>query len=555
MTILRPGEHADELISASLTGDLSELEQSTLTRHLADCARCRDTLGAFREERRLISGMRHVAPPRDLGARIRTAIDSGSRGSLPWWRRTSALLTGTAVLGAVAAGLLAVVVLTNVRQPDVAQQSPSPSAITSAVASASASASVSAAPSATSSASAEPVPTPSAPAPPIDPEPVGTMVYTVDAADSQIEVVTDTGRQELPLDMLGTPTDATLSPDGDWMAFTILGEGTGQIDAFAYRLSDGSLVTLASDGQPSPFSRFTWSADGRLLAYTAVAEDGSADAWIFYPEDGTTGQLTSTGATFAASFAGGDEDSAQLWVSVAAEGQPTSYRLDVPLAPSELATIEDPAAVGEEPTVGAFLPMFNSPSGASWVAVWRGTMSHGDAGWLFSRGGMLYMVPAVDSATVLDVDGAQIFSTLSIQPNGAAFSSARFEWAPDGDGFAVWDADWAGTEQGPGFPDQQRVYFGHVGDGSTELITPAQALDAADTQGAREVIDVALGGGQYLALTLRTDEFQGNEFAPVSSLVLVTRNTGTTPDEVRVFGDEGVWTGPALYPTEVEPTR
>jgi hypothetical protein len=67
------------------------------------------------------------------------------------------------------------------------------------------------------------------------------------------------------------------------------------------------------------------------------------------------------------------------------------------------------------------------------------------------------------------------------------------------------------------------------------------------------VVDVALGGGQYLALTLRTDAFQGNEFAPVANLVLVTRHTGATPDEVMAYGQDGVWNGPALYPATLEP--
>jgi len=153
----------------------------------------------------------------------------------------------------------------------------------------------------------------------------------------------------------------------------------------------------------------------------------------------------------------------------------------------------------------------------------------------------------------LSASGDQVFSTLSVQPNGAAFASARFEWAPDGDAFAVWDAQWTGTPEGDGFPDPERIYFSHLS-GGRELITPAQTLDAADTQGAREVVDVALGGGQYLALTLRTDETQGNEFAPVANLVLVTRHTGSTPDEVQIYGSEGVWNGPALYPASLKRT-
>src|SRR4249920_577260 len=116
MTVLRPGEHADELISASLTGDLTDVERAALEQHLAGCARCQATLAAFRQERQLISGMRHVQPPADLGARVRTGIEAGE---LPWWRRRSTLVPVVGSLGAVAAGLLAVVVLSNLRPPPV----------------------------------------------------------------------------------------------------------------------------------------------------------------------------------------------------------------------------------------------------------------------------------------------------------------------------------------------------------------------------------------------------------------------------------------------------
>src|SRR5262245_26562651 len=115
MTVLRPGDHADELISASLTGDMTDVERATLEQHLAGCDRCRQTLDAFREERRLISGMRHLQPPADLSARVRAGIESGATGSLPWWQRRSTLVAVVGSLGAVAAGLLAVVILSDLR--------------------------------------------------------------------------------------------------------------------------------------------------------------------------------------------------------------------------------------------------------------------------------------------------------------------------------------------------------------------------------------------------------------------------------------------------------
>lgn len=542
MSFLRPGEHPEELLSDSLTGDLTEVERAQLDAHLATCPACRDTLAAFAEQRRLVSGMRHVPPPRDLGPRVRAGIDSRRFLAPPWWRRPGPLVGIGASLATVAAGVLAVVVFSNLRLPEVGQsQSPQVTASASLEP--------------TASVDASPVPTTSAP-PPVaaDPNPVGALVYTVDVEipEARLELATATGRQEIPLESYGTPIDATLSPDGEWVAFSLLGEGTGWVDTFAYRISDGTLVPLTRQGLDSPFLRFVWSPDGRVLAYTTLTQEATADVWLFYPGTGMTRQLTQTGSAFAASFDGGDDATARLWVSVADESQPTSYRLTVPLVMAgDWVPYSDPAAAADG-SDGGFLPMLNTAAPASWAAVWRGEMARDAQGWHFARGGMLYMVPAVDGSFDLGGGGEQVFSTLTIQQNGAAFASARFEWAPDGDGLAVWDAQWTGTEQGAGFPDPQRVYFGHVGDGG-ELITAAQALDAADTEGAREVVDVALGGGQYLALTLRTDAFQGNEFAPVSNLVLVTRHTGATPDVVMAYGEDGVWNGPALYPATLEP--
>ncbi|MBA3739866.1 MAG: zf-HC2 domain-containing protein, partial [Chloroflexi bacterium] len=67
----------DELVSASLTGDLSADERRRLDAHLDACAECRSTLAAFSDQRRIVAGLRHVPIPRDLGARVRTGIEGG----------------------------------------------------------------------------------------------------------------------------------------------------------------------------------------------------------------------------------------------------------------------------------------------------------------------------------------------------------------------------------------------------------------------------------------------------------------------------------------------
>ena len=80
------GNHVDELISASLSGDLTDAERAEMDAHLARCERCRATLAAFKSERRILSGLPVVGPPRDLSARVRAGIESGRLGQ-PWWRR------------------------------------------------------------------------------------------------------------------------------------------------------------------------------------------------------------------------------------------------------------------------------------------------------------------------------------------------------------------------------------------------------------------------------------------------------------------------------------
>jgi hypothetical protein len=237
MTVLRPGEHADELISASLTGDLTEVEQAALSQHLAGCTRCQETLAAFREERRLISGMHHLQPPADLGARVRAGIEAGD---LPWWQRRSTLVAVVGSLGAVAAGLLAVVLLNNVRPGPVAEATTTPSASVSFEPSLS----VEPTPSREASPSAEPSTTPMPPQPTI--APVGALRYTIERQRPKLEVV-GTEQQtttELDLASFGMPIDAALSPDGEWLAFRVMGDGSGMVDTYAYRIADGELFHL-----------------------------------------------------------------------------------------------------------------------------------------------------------------------------------------------------------------------------------------------------------------------------------------------------------------------
>jgi anti-sigma factor RsiW len=545
----RRDEHLDELISASLSGDITAAERATLDAHLAGCDRCRATLDAFSRERQLLSGMRRAAPPADLGARVRTGIESG-RGMTPWWRRPGTLVGAFASLATVAAAVLAVVVFSNItRGPLGATGSPSPSASVAASAAPSASAVPSLEPSQSAAPSAAPLPT-------VGPDPVGHLEYRVVNQVASLDVVTDAGDASLAVEHFGLPISAALSPAGDWLAFQIRGDGSGLVDTYAYDLADGTLVTLFTGAADSPFAILSWSPDGSLLAFTGLSDDGqSADAWVFSTLDPGSGarQLTNTGRSFSAGFYGGLNGSAWLWVSTAAGGQPTTDRLDVPLDGSIAAPV-DPATSSLKHWDGVFLPVYAPHAGTQGGAIaWRGQMRLDADGWVFAIGGMPYLFgPSVEGEfTFFETEGHPLFDTLAIANGGEAFRSARFAWAPDGDGLAVWDAQWQGIPQPAGFPDANRVYFAHPGSGI--YIGPDQALDTADTAGGT-VVNVALGGGQYLALTVQTAAgSEGGTYGPTAELRVVTRNTGATADEVTTQSADRVWIGPAFYHAVVAP--
>ena len=96
--------HPDELISASLTGDLSAAERRELEVHLSGCDECRQTLESFRVQRDLLSGLHQVPAPRDLGARVSAGVASGNGRS--WWRRPGGILAVGGTLATVAAAAL-----------------------------------------------------------------------------------------------------------------------------------------------------------------------------------------------------------------------------------------------------------------------------------------------------------------------------------------------------------------------------------------------------------------------------------------------------------------
>jgi dipeptidyl aminopeptidase/acylaminoacyl peptidase len=545
----RRDNHPDQLISASLSGDLTGEERTQLDAHLAGCEQCRQTLAAFSEQRNLLGAMRRTAPPRDLGPRVRAGIEAAR---LPWWRRPGTWVAGIASLATVAAALLAVVVLGNItRGPVGSTGSPTASLEPSVTALASATVAPS---DATPAPSESPLTTP---APSIDPAPVAHFAYTLTDQGASLLLVDAAGKAintvDLPdLGSIGAPLEAVTSPDGSLVAFRLQLEGKGTEVLYALQPQSGEVVRLG-ETQSTPFvHRLSWSPDGRYLAFTLVDLAGRADAWTFDAETKSVERLTDVGQVYVADFEPGYETSdggAGLWVSVA-DSMPATYRVAVPAQDGPLRELSPSSpGVNGGASDGIFLPAISPDN--SGVIYWKGQMQR-DAGglWTFARGGMMYLGTG-GSSDNLNFGGEQLFPTLSMVTSGQGFASADVRWAPDSDGYAVWNANWTGTPQPAGFPSPNRVYFGHVSNG--EGITTRQALDEADLPADGSVVDVALApDAAHLAITVRYP-VPGELAQPRADLFLITRNVGDVPDEVAILGVTDRWTGPAIYPPLLTP--
>jgi hypothetical protein len=534
---LRRGEHADELMSAAISGDLTDDEQARLDAHLATCQSCRETMAAWTKQRQLVAGLRSAPVPRDLAPRIRAGIESGAF-AVPWWRRSGLLVGMGATLATAAAAIVAVAVIGGWLPRNQVASSTSPGASGSSTASIS----PTSIPSESAHATVEPT------SPPVAVKyPASWFKYQIRNQRISLGLATPAEGTEIPVEDGGFPIDASVSPDGTWVAFRLQGDGSGLVSTYAFDLSNRTLVQLGSQGTNSAFARFAWSPNGRLLAYTLLDDAGNADVWIVdtAAADPTPSRLTNTGKSFAGSFLTDDS----LWVSSAANGDPTSYMIPI-ATDGAVSAASDPAQIAQATYPGVFLPVDNRENAGvpGAVVYWRGVMAFEQDDWHFARGGMLYWHGPSESGTLdqFDASDPQVFDSLQVQPGGAAFESARFDWSPDHDGFSVWEARWTGTPEGEGFPDEGRVYFGHLDTGLK--LGAAQALDVADTQGIR-VVDVAMGGAQFLGLTVITKPgSEGGSFGPTAELRLVTRNVGDVPDAVDTIGQDRVWYGPPIYP-------
>lgn len=545
----------DELAGASLTGDLSADERRRLDAHLDTCAECRSTLAAFADQRRIVAGLRHLPIPRDLGARVRTGIEGGSRVGLPWWRRPATIFAGVGGgLAMVAGALLAIVLLNGSPDgPPVGESSPTPS---DSVVAESGSPVPSAPPPSASPAESASAPssdaTPSAPPITASPEPDVYLALT-GPFDNQALTVRHgpTGETIAEIDTpSGPPIAAELSPDGQWLAYITQRGESGLNEVRATRIAEGSgevgeTVVLGDSVAGSPFlEQLTWSSDGRYLAFTlADPEATGTDVWIFEPGTGEWWQLTDVGDAYAGSWVSvPDTDGFMaLWVSTA-DGTVMSYLTSLLDDTGGYVESADPAGAPLATAEGVFQPIV-SPNG-SLAIYWTGRMEPSGAEWVFIEGGQPYL--SEHSEGFEFTDERELFSDLTIGRD--AFTSAAIAWGPDGDAYAVWDAMWTGIPQGSGgeYPNVNRVYFGHATD--PRGLTESHAIDEEDIAEGAWIVDVKVSPtGEHLVISAARPR-GGVLEAPAADLLLVNRNTGDVPDEVIVVGsaDNG-WFGPAAF--------
>ena len=581
-------EPFEELISESLTGDLTDAERQRLDAHLDTCAACRATLAAFADQRRIVSGLRHIAPPRDLGARVRAGVERGARGAVPWWRRPAPMFAGVGgSLAAVAGVLLALVLLngpTDDAEVGAATATPSPTTV-AVVASPTDEPQTTLPPILpTPQPNASPVESIAAPSPSVEPSPTTTPVPAspepdvflaltgpFDNLNLTVQEPVPSGEPPDPITEVevvespnGPPIAAELSPDGQWLAFIVeLGQsGMNEVRATRVALAPddapptedtlpdiGDVVVLGRSIAGSPFlERLAWSPDGSRLAYTLADPEasGATDAWIFEPDRAEPARLTEVGNAFAAGWIPDrDGDAAsRLWVSTAAE-MPSSQVLDLP-AGEEIATV-DPAEAAVHEARGVFLPTL-SPDGRLAI-YWSGRMTPaGGHGWIMSQDGEPFLAEHDIRDETYEFDNERpLFSDLRVDRDG--FASAAISWSADGDAYAVWDAEWTGDSQGTEdspYPDPLRVYFGHARD--ARGLTRFHAIDKADLPEDGSVVDVKVSPtGQHLLVTVRYP-LDGTLSVPRADLLLITRNTGDVRDEVQRLNlnDEG-WFGPAAF--------
>jgi hypothetical protein len=503
----RGSDHPDELLSASLTGDLSAEERARLDRHVAECARCQDELDAVAADRQALGAMRNPPAPRDLEARVRTGIEqTGSRRT--WFVGLSA-----SVATVIAA--IAVVALIG-RLPDEPGGSPAPSASGSEIAPPSA-------------VPATATPEPSAAAAFVAPGDMGYLVLSGDVGNQQLVFHNDrTGDEITATTPSGAILAAALSPDAQWLAYISQKGESGAKEVWALNLSDGESLRLGCSGEFAFTNRLAWSADSSLLAYTLDAIDlgtsvgcnaletdpDSIEVWLFDTESRTTRRLTDSRDAYAAAFvASMDSDPTALLVSHGAD-EPHTDLWKLATSPTE------PSARWGD----VFLPSFGADLVLFYVPL---VVRDADGSWNLQGGG----VPLVGSGSEVSPP-SQAMPAISPGTSGSSLTEWHVTWSPDGARFASWST--ISSALFVKTPEQAQV-----GGPDTPIAIELPA------EGAWIVDSVFSPDGNDLLVTIGLPSAGIGD--PPSSQLIRLPLFGGSQSVVGEGGATPAWTGPAVF--------
>ena len=530
----RGGGHPDELISASLSGDLTDAERAELDGHLARCETCRGTLAAFKAERRILSGLPAAGPPRDLSGRVRGGIEAG-RFAGPWWRRSGSVVPLLASAATFAAVVLGVVFFGKLQLGPVGQASASPQSSPSAVSSAN------------PTGSTAPSTGPTAPPLFLGSGELGYLSLNGGSLQpSHLTFVNDATGASIDAGIVsGPPIAASLSPDGMWLAYITQKGETGANEVWAIHLTDGEVVPLGCS-MAGPFTeQLAWSANGPWLAYTLTSVDlgsnagcpsndgkpGTTSPWVF-----DSSRIQPLSRVY---FAPGDGYFTSFYPVSEGLLLMTSQPGIAPSVVVHCWFCDGPASQ----TIGGVFGPVISPNGIR-AMFWKGTMASSGSGWQFSRGGIPQLSSDLRSTGPASPwVGTPLFSDLT-PVRGEAFAFGSFVWGPDSDLIAFWNGTWTGAPQSAegSYPSQRDVYVGRVSGGP---LSSASRLPLTLDPNAW-IVDVKFAAdGSSVAVTIGLPS-AGVGDPPSAYLQIVPLSGGATRN-VGGGVNPPPWDGPAVF--------
>jgi dipeptidyl aminopeptidase/acylaminoacyl peptidase len=113
------------------------------------------------------------------------------------------------------------------------------------------------------------------------------------AADAEAQKATLTPEH---VSQIATVSEPRLSPEGDWIAYTVERDNTDEDEAMSrvwmVPSKGGDAVAMTSDAESSSHPR--WSPDGKYLAFLSARDDGPTQVWLLARHGGEAQQLTDT---------------------------------------------------------------------------------------------------------------------------------------------------------------------------------------------------------------------------------------------------------------------